>query len=174
MQRQGAGRWWGLLSYTLSRSEARGPDLPGRFGPRPWVPTSWDARHAVDLTAGLRAGEGDRWEMGTRWRVTTGRPFTPFDTELSPEAFRRTGEGVPDRSRLNSLRTPPYHRLDVRIDRRVEVVGLTGRVYLDVQNVYNRTNLFGFTWTEAEDVPNNLRAREQIGLLPTVGFTLEW
>ncbi len=174
VQRQGAGRWWGLLSYTLSRSEARGPDLPGRFGPRPWVPTSWDARHAVDLTAGLRAGEGDRWEMGTRWRVTTGRPFTPFDTELSPEAFRRTGEGVPDRSRLNSLRTPPYHRLDVRIDRRVEVVGLTGRVYLDVQNVYNRTNLFGFTWTEAEDVPNNLRAREQIGLLPTVGFTLEW
>ncbi|TVP76707.1 MAG: TonB-dependent receptor [Gemmatimonadales bacterium] len=174
VQRQGAGRWWGLLSYTLSRSEARGPDLPDGTEPRSWVPTSWDARHALDLTAGLRVGEGDRWEIGTRWRATTGRPFTPFDTELSPEAFRRTGEGVPDRSRLNSLRTPPYHRLDVRVDRRVGVAGFTGRVYLDIQNIYNRTNLFGFTWTEAEDVPDNLRPREQIGLLPTVGFTLEW
>jgi hypothetical protein len=56
----------------------------------------------------------------------------------------------------------------------VSLAGLTGRAYLDVQNVYNRKNLFGFTYTEDPVFPDNLRPREQIGLLPTVGFTLEW
>lgn len=167
IQAQSDGRGYLLASYTLSRSEFQGPD--GQFRP-----SAWDARHAVDLTGGLRFGPGDRWELGSRWRIVSGRPFTPFDRDASAEAFPRTGAGVPDRDRLNEARTPAYHRLDLRLDRRVSLAGLTGRVYLDVQNVYNRTNLFGFTYTEDPAFPDNLRPREQIGLLPTVGFTLEW
>jgi hypothetical protein len=167
LQSQGAGPWYGLASYTLSWSEFRGPGEEYR-------PSSWDARHAVDLTGGVRWGDGDRWELGTRWRIVSGRPFTPFDLEASPEAFRRAGVGVPDRDRLNEERTPAYHRLDVRVDRRVALAGLSGRVYLDVQNLYNRTNTFGFNYTQDPAFPDNLRPREQIGLLPSIGLTLEW
>lgn len=167
LRAQSDGRGYLLTSYTLSQSEFRGPS--GDFRP-----SSWDARHALDLTGGIRFGTGDRWELGSRWRVLSGRPFTPFDPEASAESFPRTGVGVPDRDRLNEKRTPAYHRLDVRLDRRLSAGGLNGRIYLDIQNVYNQANLFGFTYTEDPDFPDNLRPREQIGLLPTVGFTLEW
>lgn len=167
VQAQSDQRGYLLAGYTLSRSEFRGMD--GVFRP-----SSWDARHAVDLTGGLRLGPGDRWELGSRWRIVSGRPFTPFDPVLSPESMARTGTGVPDRNQLNRLRTPAYHRLDLRLDRRLARAGFNGRVYLDIQNVYNRANLFGFTYTQDPAFPDNLRPREQIGLLPTVGFTLEW
>ncbi len=167
VQAQSDTRGYLLAAYTLSRSDFRGPD--GDFRP-----SAWDARHAVDLTGGLRFGEGDQWALGGRWRIVSGRPFTPFDLALSSEALARTGTGVPDRSRLNEERTPAYHRLDVRLDRRVKPLGLSGRVYLDIQNLYNRANLFGFTYTEDPAFPDFLRPREQIGLLPTIGFTLEW
>ena len=167
LQAQSDARGYLLVGYTLSRSEFRGPD--GAFRP-----SSWDARHAVDLTGGLRFGSGGRWELGSRWRIVSGRPFTPFDPGASAEAFARSGVGVPDRSRLNEERTPAYHRLDVRLDRQLSLGNLTGRVYLDIQNLYNRTNLFGFTYTEDPAFPGNRRPREQIGLLPTVGLTLEW
>lgn len=162
---QGEGRWYGLASYTLSWSEFRGPDGD-------YTPSAWDTRHAVDFTGGVRLR--DSWEVGVRWRALSGRPFTPFDEEASQEAFERAGVGVPDLDRLNEGRAPPYHRLDLRVDRRFSLGGWTGRVYLDIQNLYNRTNVFGFRYTDDPDVPNNRRPREEIGILPTLGFTLEW
>ncbi len=163
----GRGPWYGLASYTLSWSEFEGADGVLR-------PSAWDARHAVDLTGGVRLGEGDRWEVGGRWRMVSGRPFTPFDPVLSPVAFERTGLGVPDRDRLNEGRGPAYHKLDLRVDRRVRWRRTSGRVYLDLQNVYNRTNVFGYLYTDDPTFPDGLRPREEIGFLPSVGLTVEW
>jgi len=169
-QRQGVGRAYGIAAWTLSSSEFRSPEAAGGS----WRPSAWDARHSVSLTGGVRLGEGDRWEVGTRWRFVSGRPFTPFDPVASAEAFPRTGAGVRDLDRLNEARTPAYHRLDLRVDRKLRFGGVAGRIYFDVQNVYNRENLYGFTWTEAPEFPEGLRPRNEIGLLPTVGFTVEW
>jgi hypothetical protein len=166
---RGPGEMNGFIlgSYTLSETEFRDPQ--GTFRP-----TAWDARHSADLTGGLRLGREAQWEIGTRWRVISGRPFTPFDLEASPEAYRRTGTGVLDLSRLNEARTPAYHRMDLRVDRALDIGPLSGRVYLDIQNVYQRKNLFGYTYTEDPAFPDRLRPIDQIGLLPSIGFTLVW
>ena len=158
-------RLYGLAAYTLAWSEFAGADGVLR-------PSSWDVRHSVSLTAGYRIGQ--RWELGAKWRYLSGRPWTPFDLERSAEEYALTGRGVRDYDRLNAERTPAYHRLDVRLERRFAFTGWNAVVYLDVQNVYSRTNLFSYQYTEDPAFPDRLRPSDNVGLLPSFGFSVEW
>ena len=158
-------RWYGLASYTLAWSEFSGADGVLR-------PSDWDVRHTVSLTGGYQIGE--RWTLGAKWRIFSGRPFTPFDEEASAEEYEISGRGVPDRDRLNSERVPAYHRLDVRVDRRFSFDSWNAVVYLDIQNIYSRTNVFGFRYTEDPEIEDNRRPIENVSLLPTFGFSIEW
>ena len=164
-QRKLSGSLYALGAYTLSWSEFTGAD--GVF-----KPSAWDVRHAVDLTAGYRLG--DRWELGTRLRVLSGRPYTPFDEELSEEQFPITGRGVPDWDLISSERTEAYLRLDVRAERRFEFDGWNGVVFLDLQNVTNRANGVGFLYSQDPAFPDNLRPLEGTSFLPFFGFSVEW
>jgi hypothetical protein len=158
-------RFYGLAAYTLGWSEFSGADGTLR-------PSSWDVRHTVSLTAGYRIGQ--RWEIGAKWRFLSGRPYTPFDPEASAAEYELTGRGVPDYSRLNAERVPAYHRLDVRVDRRFAFEGWNAVVYLDIQNIYDRTNIFGYEYTEDPSASDNRRVVENVGLLPNFGFSVEW
>lgn len=163
-QRKLTTRFYGLASYTLGWSEFSAAD--GRFRP-----SGWDIRHNLSLTGGYRLGA---WEFGGKVRVQSGRPYTPFDLAASAEEYARTGRAVLDRDRLNSLRTPAYARVDVRIDRRFSFGPINGVAYLDIQNVFNRINVFAFEYTEDPDEPDFLREQENIGLLPNLGFSIEF
>lgn len=158
-------RVYGLAAYTLGWSEFAGADGALR-------PSSWDVRHTVALTGGYRIGA--RWEVGAKWRFLSGRPYTPFDPEASAAEYAITGRGVPDYDRLNARRVPAYHRLDIRLDRRFAFEGWNAVVYLDVQNVYNRTNVFDYRYTEDPSVEGNRRAVDNVGRLPNFGFSVEW
>ena len=63
-------------------------------------------------------------------------------------------------------RLPPFHRLDVRIDRDFEIGPIRGSVYLDIQNVYNAPNnegtLFSYDYSQTAAVPG-------LPILPTIG-----
>lgn len=163
-QRKFTGRLYGLASYTLGWSEFTGAD--GRYRP-----SSWDVRHTVNLTAGYRLG---RWEFGSKVRYLSGRPYTPFDLAASAEEYAATRRGVIDRDRLNAERSPAYIRVDLRVDRRFTLGRVNGVVYLDVQNVFNRANVFGFEYTEDPAEPDRLREQENVGLLPNFGFSIEF
>jgi hypothetical protein len=154
-----------LGAYTWSRSEFTGSDGIYR-------PSSWDVRHALDLTAGLRLGS--RWELGTKWRLLSGRPFTPFDEARSVAEYEITGRGVPDWDRIGVERTPAYARLDIRAERSFDFGGWNGRVYLDVQNLLNRSNEIGFNYTRDPALPSGLRPIDGTGLLPFFGFSVEF
>jgi hypothetical protein len=154
-----------LGAYTWSRSEFTGSDGTYR-------PSSWDVRHALDLTAGLRLGS--RWELGTKWRLLSGRPFTPFDEVRSAAEYEITGRGVPDWDRIGVERTPAYVRLDFRAERSFDFGGWNGRVYLDVQNLLNQSNEIGFNYTRDPALPDGLRPIDGTGLLPFFGFSVEF
>ena len=164
-QRKRTGRVNGLVAYSLSRSEFAGTD--GRYRP-----SAWDIRHALTLTGGLVAGG---WEAGSKVTVQSGRPYTPFDLAASAAEYALSGRGVPDLDRLNAERTPLFARVDVRVDRRFRLPrGAGGIVYLDVQNVFNRKNVFALDYTEDPAEPDFLRESENVGLLPTIGFSVEF
>ena len=158
-------RIYGLGAYTLAWSEFTGADGV-------YKPSSWDVRHSISATGGIRLG---MWEIGTRLTVQSGRPYTPFDLDASEAEYALSRRGVVDLDRLTSERTPAYGRWDVRVDRRFDLGrSVNGVVYIDVQNVLNRKNVFGIEYTEDPALPNRIRERTNVGRLPTVGFSIEF
>ncbi|MBT8403080.1 MAG: TonB-dependent receptor, partial [Gemmatimonadetes bacterium] len=165
VQRKLTDAVWLLGAYTLSSSEFSGSD--GEL-----APSSWDVRHALDLTAGWRPSR--RWEFGTKLRVLSGRPFTPFDEDRSAAEYALTGRGVPDWDRIAAERTGAYARLDIRAERVFDFGGWNGRLFLDVQNLLNRPNEIGYTYTEDPAFPDRRRPIDGTGLLPFFGFSVEF
>jgi hypothetical protein len=164
-QKRLTARVYGLGAYTLAWSEFTGGDGVYR-------PSAWDVRHTLSLTGGVRLGA---WEVGTRLTVQSGRPFTPFDLAASEAEYALSRRGVLDLDRLNAERTPAYARWDLRVDRRFGLGrSINGVVYLDVQNVLDRENVFGLEYTEDPAEPDRLREQTNVGRLPTVGFSVEF
>lgn len=124
--------FYGIVAYTLGWSEFA--DKNGNF-----IPSSWDSRHIVALTAGKKI-KGN-WEIGARWRLTTGTPFTPADLQASSlrSNWDVTGLAVLDFNQLNSQRIGTYDQLDIRVDKKWFFDKWSFNLYLDIQNVYARS-----------------------------------
>lgn len=124
--------FYGIVAYTLGWSEFT--DSEGNF-----VPSAWDQRHIVALTAGKKFGKD--WEVGLKWRLTSGSPYTPSDTAVSTliPVWDARGVAVPDYSRLNSQRIAPYHQLDLRVDKKWFFDAWSLNIFLDIQNTYGLT-----------------------------------
>ncbi|MBK6566145.1 MAG: TonB-dependent receptor [Saprospiraceae bacterium] len=119
--------FYGIAAYTLGFSEFK--DRNGNY-----APSSWDARHIINLTVGKRFGKN--WEAGIKWRFQDGLPFTPFDASSSLVSnWERNGRGIPDFSRLNSERSEASSFIDFRIDKKWFFKKWDLNVYLDIQNV---------------------------------------
>lgn len=147
---------FGLASISVSRTTFDGADGVRR-------PGSFDTRVIGNAVLGWRPNA--RWELSGKWRVASGLPTTPI-VLAGPQAGRR------DFTRWNEGgRLPLFHALDLRVDRRwslrhVQLVG-----YLDVQNVYGRENITNEEWDpRTAAVVRNA----SLGLLPSIGFSIEW
>jgi hypothetical protein len=154
-----------LGAYTLAWSEYSGAD--GVF-----KPSAWDRRNSLDLTTGYRVGEG--WEVGAKLRALSGLAGTPWNLDASEQTYAVSGRGVKDWSRVGEERSPAYARLDVRVEREWFFGGWDLVVYLDLQNVLNRSNTYGFIYTEDPAYPERLRPLDSVPLLPTFGFSVEF
>jgi len=131
-------RWlFGWISYTLMRSERR--DTPDE----PWELFAFDQTHILTIVAGVSLPHG--WEIGLRFQLTSGRPFTPFVGSIyTADCDDYTGiPGEPGSERL-----PLFHQLDLRIEK-VWTVRRVARInlYLDVQNVYYSRNVEAYFYS---------------------------
>jgi hypothetical protein len=173
---------YGIASYTFVRSEFT--DRAGRF-----TPSSWDNRHVVSATGGRQFGKG--WELGARWRLLGGAPYTPDDVALSSlkSAWDVRGRAVPDWSRLNARRTGVLHQLDARLDRKWYFRDRALDVYLDVQNLYgfkprtapilvvDRDPVTGAPLTLAGDATRyatHTLKDDNTAIFPTIGITFDF
>jgi hypothetical protein len=122
--------FFGIISVTYVRSEFT--DSSGRYRP-----SSWDNRYIVTSVLGKKF-KGN-WELGLRWRLYGGTPYTPYDLDRSSSvaAWDITGQGIPDYSLLNTLRLDPSHSLDMRLDKKWFFRKWSLDIYLDIQNAYN-------------------------------------
>ena len=128
------GRFFGFLSYTLSRSERL--DREGA-----WRLFDFDQTHILTLSGVYRLGDG--WEAGATFRLVTGNPFTPV---VGGVFNANAGVYQPVYGAANGERNPLFHRLDVRLEKQWRVGPGTLAVFIDVQNVYNAMNREGVTY----------------------------
>lgn len=121
--------FYGIVAYTLVWSEFT--DRNGKF-----VPSAWDGRHIIALTAGKKFKRN--WELGAKWRYTQGNPYTPVDSLASSSipVWNAFQQALPDYSQINTRRLTPYHQLDVRLDKKWFFKKWNLNTYIDIQNLY--------------------------------------
>ncbi|NVK51192.1 MAG: TonB-dependent receptor [Cyclobacteriaceae bacterium] len=123
--------FYGIAALTLVRSEFTNPNTDG------YIPSSWDNRVIVSLTAGKRFSRN--WEIGARWRYLGGTPYTPYDYEESSliSNWDLRNQASLDFDRINEERLPAFHQLDLRIDKKYYFKNWNLNWYVDIQNAYN-------------------------------------
>jgi hypothetical protein len=122
--------FYGIFAYTLVVSEFS--DKTGSL-----IPSAWDSRHIVSLTAGKEFKKN--WQLGAKWRFSSGQPYTPWDVAQSALTYiwDVNGTGVLDYNQLNSLRLKSNHQLDLRVDKKWFFDKMNLNLFVDVQNLYN-------------------------------------
>jgi hypothetical protein len=123
------------ISYTLVRSET----LPRResLTDLGWIPTTWDNIHLLNIY-GFREFKGN-WQVGFKWRLIGGQPYTPYDEYTSSlvQYWDVTGFPALNYNEYNQLRYQTFNQLDLRVDKEWYLPGITINLYADIQNVLN-------------------------------------
>ncbi len=125
-------RLYGWLAYTLMRTDL----IQSGLGmPTAKYTGDFDQRHNLAVIMSVKLPRG--WQLGGRFRIVSGLPFTPVvgGVEYAGGAF------LPLYGSYNSSRFPPFHQLDLRVDKRWIRKRASITAFLDVQNVYNRQNI---------------------------------
>ncbi len=124
--------FYGIASYTLGWSEFEDKD-------ENLVPSSWDARHIINLTLGKSFKKN--WEVGINWRLQTGLPFTPFDEAQSAlvSNWNINNRALPNYNLLNTQRRDNFTNLNIRVDKKWNFKNWDLNLYLDIQNLLGST-----------------------------------
>lgn len=178
-------RFFTTLSYTLFYSQYSGAN--GKL-----IASAWDNRHLVSFLGGYKLKRN--WEIGLKFRLQGGAPFTPFDAIASQLNYLTLGTGLLDYNRLNSQRLAPFHASDIRIDKKWNLKQLTFNLFLDVTNWYvakspafpqytfqrNQSNT-AFLTTDGQPIKLNgsnaipfILSNDEGTPIPTIGFIVEF
>jgi hypothetical protein len=171
-----AGKFTGWIGYTLSWTKRKFDELNiGRiFYPR------YDRRH--DLSLAIVYNIINNLTFGATWVYSTGKGFT---MPLGQYTFKTPVLGLENVlqynfTERNEFRLPSYHKLDLSLQYSFNYNSFPLKAYLNLLNVYNRKNAFGYYLT-----PENLQENsstesvkiKQITLfpfIPTFGLIMEF
>lgn len=176
-------RFHWILSYSYYVSKREDPRYPGKE-----YVSSFDFRNVFTFVLGYKEDLRDRswyrqikeqswykwtaWllpladeiEISLRWRYLGGKPYTLQKYDPYTQRWYISA-GQP----YNTERFPNYHRLDLMLARRFIFNKVNLVVFLDVQNVYNRDNIWDYSYTK-DGIKEVIY---QYKLMPVGGFTLE-
>ncbi len=143
--------FYGILSLTWSQIENTALDGVARTG-------KYNQEWLLSLSGGYQFDES--WEASFKFRFSSGAPYTSFEANGSQLV-----------SKYNTARLPDAHALDIRVDKKWFFEKFTLITYIDVQNVYNRKNVFAYRWDRREQRQDG---GGNIGILPSIGVSLEF
>ncbi|MES2798536.1 MAG: TonB-dependent receptor [Bacteroidota bacterium] len=174
-----------VASVSLYKSEFSGTD--GQFRP-----STWDYGFLFSTTIGYKFKKN--WDIGIKYRLSGGQPYTPFDLNASTANYLTTGTGVLDYTQINAERLPIFQQLDLRVDKKFNFKKVSLTLFLDFQNVFlyktpstprftferNEDNT-GFQTTDGQTIkPDGSNAipvvlmQRSATLVPSLGFIFEF
>ncbi|PKR79729.1 TonB-dependent receptor [Brumimicrobium salinarum] len=127
VQQKLINRLFYIVSATVYKSEFSGYD--GVFRP-----STWDYGFVFSTTMGYKFKKN--WDLGVKYRVSGGQPYTPFDLSASRQNYLTTGVGVLDYAQLNSERLPIYQQFDIRVDKKINFDNVSLTLFVDIQNLF--------------------------------------
>lgn len=150
---------YGWVAYTLSRTEQREPGEDYTLG-------LLDQTHILTVLGGYKLPRN--WNIGFRFRLTSGNPTTPTANGIYDAT---SGLWTPFAAEENSDRLPMFHQLDLRVDKTWTFRKTRLKAYMDVQNLYNAQNpefvISSYDFTESARVVS-------LPFYPSIGVRFEW
>ncbi len=183
LQKKMSHNYYFTISYAYSISKGLDPRFEAYYN---W---DYDYRHVFTFINGIRIDFrkfswyaklkantcyhffawllplADQMDVSLRWRYLGGRPYT------QPVYYNYLHTWVTDETVLsNNHRFPPYHRLDLRLDRRFMFSGWNIITYFDLMNVYGRDNIWQYSYQDDGSVEKVL----QWQVMPVGGLAIEF
>jgi TonB family protein len=153
-------RFFGWVAYTHQR--AFRTDHPGSVERR----FDYDQPHILTVLGTWTFNP--KYSLGARFRLVSGNPTTPVTGSVLDAS---SGTFVPTYGAVNTDRLPTFAQLDVRFDRTWTYKTWKLGLYLDVQNVSNRGNVEGYSYSY--DYASRTPATG-LPILPILGIQGEW
>ncbi len=125
----------GWFSLSLARSSRRN-DITGQS-------FRFELDQPINATLVTTYKLDDVWTLGTKWNGHSGTPYTPINGSIGTYP---DGRPIPNYAAINSGTLPPYHRLDVRLERSLLRDTYKMNVYFEWNNLYARKNVVGYTY----------------------------
>ncbi len=182
-------RFSGWVAYSLAWAD--------RFENNEKLPFRFDQRHTVNIVLNYQLNS---WlDLGVRWQYGSGFPFSEpigikpriilADNDLdgkpeTPVISTRKKAGNPNEleviydidfanNKLNS-RKPTYHRLDLRLTALAHFWNLDWSFYLDVINVYNRSNVIAYDYYVTDELTLGSEPTTMFPIVPTLGLSVRF
>ncbi|PZX19456.1 TonB-dependent receptor-like protein [Breznakibacter xylanolyticus] len=152
------GLWTGSINYSLAQSRRSFPDIYNGQ----WFDDKYDRRHDLNLTSNYRINP--KWDIGMVWIFATGNTTT-----LPSGRWWMMGSVMNDYIGYNNFRFPPYHRLDLSVNRTFQSKRFKESILnFSIINLYSRANpyfMFYKVYKGTSQYDIDIRAT-QISLFP--------
>ena len=121
--------------------------------------------YLFNIVGGYRPNS--KWEISLRWSLFGGRPYTKIDLENS----NLKNEEVLVYNEFNQSRTPIYHNLFLRYERRKKMKYGNIITYIELWNAYNRKNIETYFWSREKQ---NILETAYFSFIPVGGVEIEF
>jgi outer membrane receptor for ferrienterochelin and colicin len=149
-----------LLAYTLSKTTRQAPDVNGGkvFNYR------YDKPHNLNLTIGYRANR--KLSLSCNWVIQSGNMISFYDRIIQTDYLYIP---IPFIDKLNNIRFPVYHRLDLGLERRTTTKWGKKILKFDIYNVYSKLNPWYLTTNNG-----NIEQVTLFPIVPSVSYRVEF
>ena len=107
------------------------------------------------------------WEISIRWSYFGGRPYTPINLEASI----LNNEQYSDVEKFNENKTPDYHSLFIRYEKRYNLKKSNLILFFEIWNTYNRENIETFFYSKDRQ---SIEKIVYFSTIPVGGFGIEF